>query len=52
LAFPTEYLASGVKTFIVNQTGVVYERDLGPMTAPLAAALKTYNPDSTWHKAP
>jgi Protein of unknown function (DUF2950) len=52
LAFPTEYLASGVKTFIVNQTGVVYERDLGPMTAPLAAVMKTYNPDSTWHKAP
>ena len=50
VAFPAEYRASGVKTFIVNQDGVVYERDLGPMTPQLASALNSYNPDSTWRK--
>lgn len=49
-AFPAQYRASGVKTLIVNQAGIVYERDLGPMTASLAAAMKSYNPDSSWHK--
>ena len=52
LAFPAEYRASGVKTFIVNQDGIAYERDLGPMTTQFAAVMKTYNPDSTWHKTP
>jgi hypothetical protein len=31
---------------------MVYERDLGPMTIEVAAAMKAYNPDSTWNKAP
>lgn len=50
VAFPAQYRASGVKTFIVNQDGIVYERDLGPMTVGIAAAMKAYNPDSNWHK--
>jgi hypothetical protein len=50
VAFPAEYRASGVKTFIVNQGGVVYEKDLGPMTAQLAKSMAIYNPDSTWTK--
>jgi hypothetical protein len=51
VAYPSSYLVSGVKTFIVNHDGVVYEKDLGPATASLAAAMKVYNPDKTWQRA-
>jgi hypothetical protein len=37
-------------TFIVNQDGVVSQKDLGEDTAKIAQAMKTYNPDSTWKK--
>jgi hypothetical protein len=50
VAYPVEYQASGVKTFMVNQDGVVYQKDLGPKTAQLAAAITVFNPDSTWTK--
>jgi hypothetical protein len=48
VAFPAEYGKSGVMTFVVDQSGVVYEKDLGEATATLAAAMQAYNPDSTW----
>lgn len=48
VAFPAEYRSSGVETFIVNDSGIVYEKDLGPMTAQVAASMKAYNPDATW----
>ncbi len=48
VAFPAEYRSSGVMTFIVNQNDIVYEKDLGPMTAQIAKAMSAYNPDSTW----
>lgn len=51
VAYPASYGASGVKTFIVNHHGVVYEKDLGPRTAERAKAMKTFNPDATWAKA-
>jgi hypothetical protein len=51
VAYPTEYRASGVMTFIVNQDGVVYQKDLGNKTDVLAQAMKKYNPDSSWQKA-
>jgi hypothetical protein len=51
VAFPAAYRTSGVKTFIVNHDGVVYQKDLGPETAKLAQALKVFNPDKTWGKA-
>jgi hypothetical protein len=51
VAFPAEYRSSGVMTFIVNQSGIVYEKDLGPNTTKDAEAMTAYNPDSTWHKA-
>jgi len=38
-------------TFIVNQDGKVYEKDLGQSTADLASAMTEYNPDNTWHPA-
>lgn len=50
LAFPAEYRVSGVMTFIVDQDGIVYEKDLGPMTAQLAQKMTACNPDSTWNK--
>jgi hypothetical protein len=51
VAYPAEYRSSGVMTFIVNEDGVVYQKDLGRQTAVLAKAMKEYNPNSSWHKA-
>jgi hypothetical protein len=51
LAYPAEYRSSGVMTFIVNQDGVVLQKDLGKKTDVLAKAMKEYNPDSSWRKA-
>jgi len=51
VAYPAEYRNSGVMTFIVNQDGIVYEKDLGTDTAKIAAAMTEYNPDNTWDKA-
>lgn len=48
VAYPAQYRNSGVMTFIVNQSGVVYEKDLGADTAQIAAGLQEYNPDKTW----
>jgi hypothetical protein len=50
VAYPASYGNSGVKTFIVNHEGVVYEKDLGPGTAGAAGSMKSYNPDKTWSK--
>ena len=49
LAYPSEYRVTGVMTFVVNQDGVVYEKDLGEKTAALVKAIEEYDPDSTWH---
>jgi len=51
VAWPASYRNSGVVTFIVNHDGVVFEKDLGPQTASIAAGMTRYNPDSTWKKA-
>jgi hypothetical protein len=51
VAYPAEYRSSGVMTFIVNQDGVVYQKDLGKKTEALGKAMQEYNPDSSWHKA-
>lgn len=48
VASPADYLVSGVKTFIVSHTGVVYEKDLGPTTMEQFKAMERFNPDSTW----
>lgn len=50
VAYPAEYKVSGVMTFIIDQDGVVYEKNLGESTAEIAKAMTEYNPDSTWHK--
>ena len=51
LAYPAKYGSSGIMTFVVNQEGVVYEKDLGKDTAKLAKTMKTYDPDETWKRA-
>ena len=51
LAYPVEYRNSGVMTFMVNQDGIVYQKDLGPDTAKIAPAMSQYNPDSSWQQA-
>jgi hypothetical protein len=48
IAYPAMYRSSGVMTFIVTQGGGVSERDLGPNTAHLAAAMTSYHADATW----
>ena len=50
VAYPAKYGASGIMTFIVNQEGVVYQKDLGKRTAKTAEAMKKYDPDPTWKK--
>lgn len=48
VAWPAEYGVSGVKTFIVNHRGIVYEKDLGPNTAASARQMTRFNPDKSW----
>jgi hypothetical protein len=48
VAYPARWGVSGVMTFIVNQRGRVYEKNLGPKTAEIARKIKSYNPDLTW----
>jgi hypothetical protein len=52
VAWPAEYGVSGIKTFIVNQDGIVYEKDLGPATATVAKAITRFNPDKSWQQSP
>jgi len=48
VAYPSRWGVSGVMTFVVNQRGRVYQKNLGPKTAQLAKKMKAYNPDLTW----
>jgi hypothetical protein len=48
LAYPARFGASGVMTFIVNQDGKVYEKNLGKKTAGIASKMTEYNPDASW----
>ena len=50
VAWPAQYDVTGVMTFIVNQDGVVYEKDLGPSTTATASKMTIYNPDSSWRR--
>ena len=49
IAWPAEYGVSGIKTFMVNQDGVIYERDLGTNTAKVVQSMIQFNPNKTWH---
>ena len=48
VAVPAEYRVTGVKTFIVSNDGVVYQKDLGPNSLEIAKNMELYNPDKTW----
>jgi len=48
VAFPSNWGKSGVMTFVVNQQGKVYEKNLGQDTTKIAQKMKLYNPDKTW----
>ena len=48
IAYPAEYRASGVMTFMINQNGVIVQKDLGPDTVQSARAITEFNPDHTW----
>jgi hypothetical protein len=48
VAWPADYRASGVMTFVISHQGKLFQKDLGPDTAKLAEAMSEYNPDKTW----
>ena len=48
LAYPAQYGDSGIMTFIINQNGVVFEKDLGKTTDQVAAQTNEFNPDKSW----
>jgi Protein of unknown function (DUF2950) len=48
VAVPAEYRVTGVKTFIVSNDGIVYQKDLGPDSLNIVKNMELYNPNSTW----
>ena len=48
VAFPAKYGDSGIMTFIVNQDGIVYQKDLGPKTRSLARRMSEFDPGNGW----
>jgi hypothetical protein len=48
VAFPVRYGVSGILTFMVNQDGVVYQKDLGVGTVGQAAQMTAFDPDPSW----
>jgi hypothetical protein len=48
VAAPAEYAETGLKTFMVSHTGVVYEKDLGPDTLAEFQKMDRFNPDKSW----
>jgi hypothetical protein len=48
VAVPAEYRVTGVKTFLVNNDGIVYQKDLGPDSLNIVKKMDLYNPDSSW----
>lgn len=52
VAYPENWDQSGIMTFIVNQDGKVFQRNLGEQTSRIALAMKEYNPDSEWTLVP
>ena len=48
VAVPAEYRVTGVKTFMVSNDGIVYQKDLGPDSLNIFKGMELYNPDKTW----
>jgi hypothetical protein len=51
VAWPAQYDVTGVMTFLVNQEGVVREKDLGPGTDAAARHMTSHNPDASWRRS-
>ena len=51
LAYPAQYADSGIMTFVINQDGIVYEKDVGKTTDQLGAAIAGFHPDKNWKPA-
>jgi hypothetical protein len=50
VAYPAEYGNSGLMTFMVNQEGTIFQKDLGPQTKRVAEQISAFDPDSSWTK--
>jgi hypothetical protein len=50
IASPAIYGASGIMSFIVNQDGIVFQKDCGPQSAAIASTMKIFDPDLSWAK--
>jgi hypothetical protein len=50
VAYPAEYRNSGVMTFIINQDGVLLQKDLGKTTTETATAMTEFDPDAGWNQ--
>ena len=50
LAFPADYGNSGIMTFMVNQDGTVFQKDLGDRTEKFARRIETFDPAAGWQK--
>jgi hypothetical protein len=50
VAYPAKYGNSGIMTFMVNQDGTVFQKDLGPNTSKIAATINSFSPDQSWTK--
>jgi hypothetical protein len=50
VAVPADYRVSGVKTFIISNDGILYEKDLGPDSLNIVKSMELYNPDKTWQR--
>ncbi len=50
LAYPAKYRASGVMTFMINQDGVIVQKDLGGDTVKVAGEITEYSPDANWQE--
>jgi hypothetical protein len=48
VAFPSEYSATGKLSFIINNNGTIYEKNLGPNTTKLASEMTEFDPDPSW----
>ncbi len=48
VAYPAEYGNSGIMTFMINQDGILFQKDLGKSTAEAATAITQFDPDDTW----
>lgn len=52
VGWPAQYNGTGVMTFIVNQDGILYQKDLGPDTERVVKAMTRYDPDTSWQRVP